>query len=171
MAGTGDISALKVLADVVEPVEDYAREDLLKGPIDFHAPLTHLIDAVYPESEVARKFALLVQRYMQGGAKDQVAEARIRASLTLWRDNDANLQPLLGESPLLREDQTLSQELSQIGAAGLQALDYLDNAQPAPADWKSQELAQVQEAKKAQAALLLMIADPVQQLVEASAGH
>src|SRR5579863_209712 len=171
MAGTADISALRVLADVVEPVKDYTREDLLKGPIDFHAPLTHLIDAVYPESAAARKFARLVQGYIQGGTKDQSAESQIRASLTLWRDNDAKLQPLLVESALLGEDGTLSQELSQLGAAGLQALDYLDKAQTAPTDWRTQELARIQEAKKPQAALLLMIADPVQQLVEASAGH
>src|SRR6201988_4439037 len=50
MAGTEDISALRVLADVVEPVQDYTRWDDSKGPIDFHAPLNRMIDAVYPES-------------------------------------------------------------------------------------------------------------------------
>src|SRR6202023_4131814 len=56
MAGTEDISALRVLADVVEPVKDYNRWDDAKGPIDFHAPLSRMIYAVDPEIEAARQF-------------------------------------------------------------------------------------------------------------------
>src|SRR5205807_9010714 len=91
MAGTEDISALRVLADVVEPVKDYNRWDDSKGPIDFHAPLTRMVDAVYPESDVARRFRDLVQTYLQSNFKDQAAEAQIRTYLTTWRDNDAKL--------------------------------------------------------------------------------
>jgi hexosaminidase len=170
MAGAADISALRVLADVVEPVKDYNRWDDAKGPIDFHAPLTRMIDAAYPESDVARQFANLVQGFIQGGYKDQAAEAQIRAQLTLWRNNDAKLQPLLGQSFLLQEDAPLSQNLSAVGAAGLQALDYLDKGQTAPDAWKAQQAAFFEEAKKRQADVLLMVVEPVQQLVEASAG-
>src|SRR4029077_17092019 len=49
LGGTADIPALRNLADVVEPVKDYNRWDDAKGPIDFHAPLTRMIDAVSPE--------------------------------------------------------------------------------------------------------------------------
>ena len=170
MAGPADISALRVLADVLEPVKDYNRWDDAKGPIDFHAPLTHLIDAAYPESDVARQFAGLVQTFMQSGGKDQASEAQIRAWLTSWRDNDGKLHPLLDQSFLLQEDEPLSQNLTALGAAGLQALDYLDKSQPAPDSWKTQQLALVDQAKKPQAGLLLMVAAPVQQLIEASAG-
>jgi hexosaminidase len=168
MAGAEDITALRVLADVVEPVKDYNRWSDSKGPIDFHAPLTHMIDAVYPESDVARRFGDLVQQFLQSGGKDQSAEMQIRASLTAWRDNDAKLHPLLDQSALLQEDAPLSQDLSALGAAGLQALDYLDKSQPAPDAWKTQQLALVEQAKKPQASLLLMVAAPVQQLVETS---
>jgi len=170
MAGAADISALRVLADVVEPVKDYDRWDDAKGPIDFHAPLTRMIDAVYPESDVARQFANLVQSYIQGGYKDQAAEAQIRAQLTLWRDNDAKLQPVLGQSFLLQEDAPLSQNLSAVGAAGLQALDYLDKGQSPPDAWKTQQASFFEEAKKRQADLLLMVVATVQQIVTASAG-
>jgi hexosaminidase len=170
MAGTGDITALRVLADVVEPVKDYNRWDDSKGPIDFHAPLTRMIDAVYPESDSARHFSDLVQTFVQSGYKDQASEAQIRGSLIAWRDNDAKLHPLLDQSSLLREDEMLSQNLSALGAAGLQALDYLDKAQPAPDSWKTQQLALIEQSKKPSAGLLLMVASPVQQLIEAGAG-
>ena len=167
MAGTADISALRVLADVVEPVKDYNRWDDSKGPIDFHAPLTHMIDAVYPESDTARQFAGLVQTFLQSGAKDQAAEAQIRTWLTSWRDNDGKLHPLLEQSALLQEDAPLSQNLSALGTAGLQTLEYLDKSQPAPDGWRAQQLALIEQAKKPNAGLLLMAAAPVQQLIEA----
>jgi hexosaminidase len=171
MAGTADIAAVRNLADVVEPVKDYNRWDDAKGPIDFHAPLTRMIDAVYPESDIARHFGELVQTFVQSGYKDQAVEAQIRTWLTTWRDNDARLHPLLAQTFLLQEDLPLSQNLSIVGAAGLQALDYLDKGQSAPDAWKTQQLAAIEQAKLRQADLLLMVDAPVQQLVEASAGQ
>ncbi|HEY3617776.1 MAG TPA: family 20 glycosylhydrolase [Candidatus Sulfotelmatobacter sp.] len=170
MVGNGDITALRVLADVVEPVKDYNRWDDAKGPIDFHAPLTRMIDAVNPESDTARHFSDLVQTFAQSGYKDQASETQIRSYLTTWRDNDARLHPLLEQSFFLQEDVPLSQNLSALGAAGLQALDYLDKGQTAPDSWKTQQMAVIDQAKTRQADMLLMVVAPVQQLVEASAG-
>jgi hexosaminidase len=169
MAGTADTFALRVLADVVEPVKDYNRWDDSKGPIDFHAPLTRMIDAVYPESDTARQFAALVQTFLQSGAKDQAAEAQIRAWLTSWRDNDAKLHPLLQHSSLLEEDAPLSEDLAAVGAAGLEDLDSLDKSQPLPDARKTQQLARIAQAKSPKAGLLLMVTAPVEQLVQASA--
>ena len=118
MAGNADITALRVLADVVEPVKDYNRWDDAKGPIDFHAPLTRMIDAVNPESDTARRFSDLVQAFAQSGYKDQVAEAQIRSYLTTWRENDARLHPMLAQSALLQEDVPLSQESVSAGSGG-----------------------------------------------------
>jgi hexosaminidase len=169
MAGPADITALRVLADVVEPVKDYNRWDDSKGPIDFHAPLTRLIDAVYPESATARRFANLVQTFLASGARDQAAEKQIREGLATWRDNDVQLHALLEQSFLLEEDAPLSQDLSTLGEAGLEALDFLDKSQSAPDDWKARQLNFLDQARKPRAGLLLMPVAPVQQLVEASA--
>jgi hexosaminidase len=171
MVGNSDIAALRVLADVVEPVKDYNRWDDAKGPIDFHAPLMRMIDAVSPESDTARRFSDLVQTFTQSGYKDQAAETQIRMWLTTWRDNDAKLHPLLAQSFFLQEDVPLSQDLSALGAAGLQALDYLDKGQTAPDAWKAQQMAVINQGKTRQADMLLMVVAPVQQLVEASAGQ
>jgi len=171
MAGNTDVQALRILADVVEPVKDYDRWSDQKGPIDFHAPLTRMIDAVNPESDTALQFSDLVQKFAQSGYKDQAVEAQIRTYLTSWRDNDARLHPLLEQSSLLQEDVPLSQNLSALGAAGLQALDYLDKGQAAPDAWKAQQITVIDQAKGRQADMLLMVVAPVQQLVEASAGQ
>ncbi len=171
MAGPADITALRVLADVVEPVKDYDRWSDAKGPIDFHAPLNRIIDAVYPESDTARQFSDLVQTFVKSGYTDQAAETQLRTWLATWRHNDARLHPLLSQTYLLQEDVPLSQDLSALGAAGLQALDYLDRGQTAPDVWKTQQLALIEQARKPMADVLLMVVAPVQQLVEASAAQ
>jgi hexosaminidase len=168
MAGSEDISALRVLADVVEPVKDYNRWDDAKGPIDFHAPLNRMIDAVYPESDVALRFQSLVEKYVQSGFKDQTTETQIRTYLTAWRDNDVKLSPLLGQSFLLQEVTPLSANLSALGGAGLQAMDYLDKSQTPPDSWRAQQLALIDQAKTRKADLLLVVAAPVQELIEAT---
>jgi hexosaminidase len=174
MAGTADVSALGVLADVVEPVKGYAREQAaLEAGLTLKSdtPLNRLVDSVAPESELARRFSNAVDTLIASHFHDRSTEDQIRAQLAMWRDNDARLQPLLQRSYLLQQVEPLSQELSSLGAAGLQALDYIDKGHAAPADWKSQQLALIEQAKKPQADLLLMVAPAIQKLVEASANN
>src|SRR6267378_1048535 len=171
MSGTEDISALRTLADVVEPVKDYARISNVKGPWDFRAPLNHLVDAVSPESDAARYLRDQVQAYMQSGCKDQAVQAQIRTLLTAWRDNDRKVRPLLQQSFLLLEVAPLSEDLSALGAAGLEALDYLDKSEPSSESWRMQQLTLIERSKTPKANLLLMVGPPVQQLIEASAGQ
>jgi hexosaminidase len=171
MAGTNDIAALRILADAVEPVKDYTRMNSLKTVWDFRGPLNRLVDIARPESDQARRFRDVVQTYIGSGYKDQTSEREIRTRLVAWRDNDARLHPLLARSFLLNELSPLSEDLSSLGAAGLAALDYLDKSEPSPNLWRTQQLALVERARTAKADLLLMVAEPVQQLIERSGGQ
>ena len=122
-----------------------------------------------PESDAARAFNAEVDALL---ASPSSTSAHLRATLTRWRDNDAKLRPLLDRSFLLKENAALSATLSQIGATGLQALDYLEHETPAAADWKSAQLSMLQEAAKPRSQLLLMIVPGVQRLVQGkSASH
>jgi hexosaminidase len=169
MAGVNDIAALRVLADLVEPVKDYIRIEGVKGVWDFRAPFNRLVDEADPESDTGRHFQELVQRYIQSRYQDRDAEAQIRESLASWRDNNAKLHPLLEGSFLLKEVEPLSEELAAAGTAGLAALDYLDKSQTSPEAWRTQQLAQLNAAKAPRADLLLIVVEPVRQLVEATA--
>ena len=132
--GRDDIAALKVLADVLEPVKDYTREETAPAPATSASPLNRVVDAVRPESATARQFADAVNELLGGAAKPG-SEARIRNLLNRWRDNQVELQPQFEKSLLLKEVAPVSQNLSALGAAGLAALDYLDRGEPAPAGW------------------------------------
>src|SRR6266404_1500633 len=170
IAGRDDISSLKVLADVLEPVKDYTREETAPAPATSASPINRVVDAVRPESATARQFADSVDRLVEGGSRPGT-EAHVRALLSRWRDNQLELQPLFEKSVLLREVAPISQNLSALGAAGLAALDYLDRGRPAPPAWVAQQLALVEQAEKPQAQLLIMVAPSVRKLIQASAGQ
>jgi hexosaminidase len=168
IAGPSDVTPLRALANVVEPVKDYTRMENMKGPLDFRAPLNRLVDTARPESDQARRFHDGVQAYISSGYKDRTAEANIRAQLTTWRDNDPRLHPMLDKSFLMGELTSLSADLSSAGFAGLFALDYLEKGANSPDAWRTQQLAALDAAASPRADLLLMIVPSVRQLVEAS---
>jgi hypothetical protein len=103
-----------------------------------------MVDAIPPESDAARTFGELVAR------NDRDA---IRRWLTVWRDNDAHLRPLLERSFLLQELLPLSAALSRAAASGVAALDGRRVEWPKDAD-------------VSQAELLLVVAPHIRKLVE-----
>jgi len=169
IAGTDAIAPLLVLADVVEPLKEYVREEEATKAgvvLSRNDPLNRLVDGVPPESEASRRFARAVDRLLAGDLRGGATETEIRASLLVWRENDAALQPLLQRSYLLKELIPLSHKLAGLADAGIQALDYRDRDELAPAEWTTAQLAFIEEARKPQADLLLMILPPVHSLVE-----
>jgi hexosaminidase len=169
IAGTADIGALRTLADLVEPVKGYTRGKLATAEPTAATPLNRLVDAARPESAAARHFGTLVDAMVAGQTKPDT-ESEIRTWLTRWRDNDPILEPAARDSFLMQEVVPISQNLSALGALGLEALDYLDRGQPSPAPWRAEELARIAEAEKPQAQLLLMNVPSIRRLVELSAG-
>ena len=170
MTNGSDTAALKNLTDVVEPVKGYAREGLAKTEATSLTPLNRVIDAARPESLKAREFNQLVDEFLAGKIKPGM-EMQIRASLSKWKDNEVQLEPAAQNSALVQEVVPVSQNLSALAAAGLQALDYLDRGEKAPEPWKTQQIALAQSAIQPKAQVLLMVAGPVQKLVQASAGE
>jgi hexosaminidase len=169
IAGTEDIAALRTLADVVEPAKGYSREKIEVVETTAETPLNRLVDAVRPESEAARHFAQLVNSFLAGQPKPET-EAEMRAWLARWRDNDVSLQPAESQSFLLKEVAPVSQDLSALGGAGLEALDYLDRGERAPDAWKAQQQSVMQRAAIPKAEVMLMIVPSIQKLIEAAAG-
>jgi hexosaminidase len=178
-----EFAALQTLTDLVEPVKDYTREQTAPAQPTSATPMNRVVDAVPLESDAGRHFGELVDQFLgarqPGGPVDQFApaachdarsEAQLRMQLTLWRDNDAQLQPLAQRSLLVKEIAARSQDLSALGTSGLAALDAIAKGQPASDSWKSEQLAVVEQAKKPKAQLLLLPAPAVQKLVEAAAG-
>jgi hexosaminidase len=171
MAGVDNIAALLTLADVAEPASLQIREEEAQkagGIQTSDTPLNRMVDAVLPESEVARRFSQMVNQFVGSNFQDAKAKSDIRSLLLAWRDNDNELRPLLQNSYLLKELSPVSQTLSSLGGVGLQALDDIDKGTRGSDSWQKEQIAIFQEAEKPTADLFLAVAPAVQKLVKAS---
>ena len=174
MAATDDVAALRVLGDAVRPVGLGVREEAAEraGVAQTSAvPLNRLVDAVAARERSRKRIRARGQRtrreqfQRRGSSKRKFALSSSAGAII-----PARLQPLLDNSALLKELAPVSQSLASLGAAGLQALDYLDKGERASDAWKTQTLAMIDQAAKPQADLLIAVAPAVQLLVNASAG-
>jgi hexosaminidase len=138
-ASPTEFAALRTLADVVEPVKDYTREQTAPAEPTSATPMNRVVDAVPLESDGGRRFVELAQ-----------------------------LQPLAQRSFLVQEVAGRSHDLSTLGLAGLGVLDAMAKGEPAPESWLPL-LAIIMSAQKPEAQLLLIPAPALQKLIEAAA--
>jgi hexosaminidase len=163
-----EFAAQKTLADVVEPVKEYTREETAPGEATSQTPLNRIVDAVSLESDTARHFSELVDKFLASTCRDAALAGELRAKLTGWSQNDAAFLPLAQKSSLAKEGAATSRDLSAIGNAGLAALDAISAAKPLSSGQQSQLNAVLTEAAKPKVQLLLLPVAPIQKLVAAA---
>jgi len=169
-ASPQEFAALRTLADVVEPVKDYTREETATVEATSQTPLNRLVDAVSPESDAARHFSELVDRFLAGTCRDAAVSGELRSRLARWSQNDAVFSQLAQKSFLAKEVVGSSRDLSLVGSAGLAALDAIARGQPLSADEQAQLNSALSAAAKPKTQLLLLPVAPVQKLVAAASG-
>jgi hexosaminidase len=129
LAGDQPAAPLRVLADAVEALGlGTGRRGRPSGTM----PVNRFVDACQPESELVRSMELATKRFVANPAGDKEDAAMLRRQFETWAANDALFQPLAENNSLLEEVKPLSKDLSALGAAGLQLLDYLAPHPPAP---------------------------------------
>ncbi len=168
-ASVDEFAALTLLAQTMEPVKDYSREENVTVEPTSQTPLNRLVDAVDLESQVSRTFSVEVGEYLASSCKDSDKAATIRKQLALWAANDAPLKPLAERSYLVREAEPASQALSQAAQIGLEAIDRITRGQPIGDELKKQQSAALSDAElqahKSQ--LTIPFAPAIEKLIEA----
>ena len=120
-----EFAALKTLADVLEPVKDYTRERTAPAEPTSQMPLNRMVDAVALESDTARYFSELVDRFIASSCHDLSIASALRNQLLKWSQNDAAFSSLAQKSFLASEAAATSRDLAALGTAGLAALDTI----------------------------------------------
>lgn len=161
-----EFAALRTLADVVEPVKDYQREETATFEPTSLAPLNRVVDAVPLESEGGRHFAELVDKYLAGSCRDAATANEIRSRLSVWSQNDAAFLSLAQKSFLAKEVVATSRDLSALGTAGLAALEAIANSKPLGTDQQAQLNSVAVEAAKAKTQLLVIPTASVLKLID-----
>jgi len=167
LANSENIGPLRTLVSVVEPVKEYKRYQV--RPQTMLSPLTGLVDAARPDSEVARQFAAMVEGLLSDAPRFRLYRSDIRVSLTSWRDAGTALDPMIDRAPGLHEARPLAKNLADVAAAGLEAIAYLSTGEAATTQWRDAQLAKLDEAAKPKAALELVVISSVRKLVVAAA--
>ncbi|NOX96801.1 MAG: family 20 glycosylhydrolase [Nitrospirae bacterium] len=163
LANSHDITALKTLVDVLEPVKGYKRGSLRE--YTSYSPLTRVVDAARPDAVVARHFRELVNSYLSGnkGTKDEIV-----SWLNLWKNNHGKLLIVINRSPILKEVEPLSRDLSDLAGVGLQALKFRNEHKKPSEEWIQENLIKIEKAKEPRGETELMIVSAVEKLVESS---
>ena len=135
-----EFDALRALAQALEHQKDYTREASASAPPTSLTPLNRLVDTVYPESDVSRRFSLATDSFVGSSCQDRVREAEIRMQLAEWVAVDERLQALAQRSLLVKEAAPASAALSQAAKIAMNALDSIQKGAPLSADQKKLQL-------------------------------
>lgn len=156
-----DISALKNLVDLVEPVKIYTRNEQREHTS--FSPLTRVVDAARPDQKIPRVFSGLVDNYLKSGAQADAAE--LMKYLAVWERNHSQLSPVIEKSPILKEIEMLSVDLADVARIGIEVLNYKAGKKSPGAERIKENLAILQKAKAPRAQVELMIVEPVERLL------
>ena len=143
LANGWDTHALQVLVDVIEPLKIYDRNqgDTL---YTVFSPLTKLADVAIPDQPLPRLFNRQVDHFL--AHPDAALEDSIVLQLDRWATNDSAFRLLLARSPVLEEAAPLSAALSQLAAAGREAMNAIHNHHTTGPEWVRQQTTILQQA-------------------------
>ena len=166
LVGARDISTLKVLADVVEPVKGYQRGGQQKWST--LGPLTHLVDAVSTDNPGALQARRLIDGVLSDVPRFAAGRPHLRDQFTLWRDSKPALDALILRAAGLAEVRPLVADLADLGTVGLDALTML-SLNSAPTDARRDEMmAILDRAARPKAALEFPFLPVLRELVFAT---
>ncbi len=159
-----NIEPLKVLVDVVEPLKIYKRGQAR----DFtqQSPYTRVMDAARPDQKVAREFRRLVDDFTAAGASDAEMAERINLHFDIWAENHVRLLPIIDNSPVLREIETLSKDLRQISIIGLELMESIKLNEKIAAERAEDMKKVLQSAKKQRGEVELQVVEPIEKLLK-----
>jgi len=165
LAGTEQIGPLQVLASVLEAVTFHDRAHM-QHPHQL-TPLNQLVDALRPDPPSRHNFELLVRTFLQDPAGRSQEEGELSTNFKAWIAAEPEVLRLMAGSPTLAQAELRAQQLTVLGAIGMQALSYLSSGLPAAAGWKAQQLALLDEAEKPQALVRFTVIKPLRDLINA----
>jgi hexosaminidase len=155
---------LKILVDVIEPLKQYRRGS--ERSYTSYSPLTRVADVAVPDARSARIFRSLVDAYINSGACDTAVKNEIIAWLQLWSKNHDLLKPIIDQSPILKEIETLSEDLSAIAKTGLLAIELAEKKETGEREWSDKSLEMIKRAGRYRGQTELMIIDALKELVQ-----
>ncbi len=145
-----DFNSLKTLTDVLTPVKGYKKlfARYFGSPTTAFqtAPLMEVSDVIFVDSEVKWRFRAAVESYLR--QKDVPSGKIINYYLTLWQNNDQQLEHLFSGSGSLEKVRVHSRNLSLVAALGKSAFEKIKTGTTPSAEWITECMAVIKNAKQ-----------------------
>jgi hexosaminidase len=165
LSGTREIGTLKILASVLEPLTFDERAHLQHA--NQLTPLDRLVDALPPDPPSRHNFELLMRNYLLNPGAQTQELTELTEDFKAWIAATPGILRLMHGSPILAEAEPISQQLTELGTVGLEAISHLSSGLPAAAGWKAARLAALEETEKPQAFVRFTVIKPLRDLVNA----
>jgi hexosaminidase len=168
LAGSQSIDALTILTGVTKPLEGYERQDIAKyGGFELmsYSPFTRFVDAVTADPKPARDFNKAVDKYLKTRSADDAN--KLSKFLITWKDNHKELLPVIKNSPILKEIEPLSVNLSSIAQLGLEALYFLQDKSKPDDEWINNKNRILEDCGKPYGTAELAVIRGIRNLVQA----
>ncbi|MCU7491440.1 MAG: family 20 glycosylhydrolase [Ignavibacteria bacterium] len=162
LSNYADTTPLKTFVDVVEPVKLYARHS--QGvKYTQYSPYTRLVDAAVPDPKTVRDFRKLVDSFLK--TNDDASYNALKMWLTLWKENHKSLLTVINQSPVLKEIESMSSDLSELSQTGLTALETLHSGKSLDKSWQSEQASLIERAKKPRGQAEIMVVPAIERLI------
>lgn len=163
LANGYNISAIKVLSGVIEPLKGYARNE--GGEIyTVFSPYTLIADVATADAKDARRFRNLLENFMK--TPDEDTSEKLIYWLELWKNNHENIKKTIERSPAIEEIKILSYNLSQLSRVGLEALEYWEKNEKPASSWVKESKEVIEKAKEPGGKTEIMVVGAVEKLVD-----
>jgi hexosaminidase len=162
-----DPTPLETLLSVASPASLGGRK-FVSQQMQF-IPLTTVSEAARPDPPAAREVAAEVHALLLDLPRFAAYRASLAARFRSWRDVEPAMAAEAERSPMVAEALPVARDLADLGAAGLEALAYLEAGTVAPPDWRADRVALLQRVAQPKANLRLMVLPAVRQLIGAAA--
>ncbi len=163
LCNSHDITNLKTLVDVIEPVKGYKRGHYRN--YTSYSPMSRVVDAARPDSKTARDFGKEIDQYLSQKSKNKDLFESLKAKLSLWESNHTLLENTINLSPILWEIETLSEDLSHAARIGLEALEHLQKNTHPSEHWVESRLLFLEKAREQRGQTELVIIPSIENLI------
>jgi hexosaminidase len=165
LAVTDEIAPLRTLASIVEPVTFDERAQIQHA--NQLTPLNQLVDALPPDPPSRHNFELLIRSYLQDPPTRLQEQTELATDFKAWIAAEPGILHLMAGSANFAQAASLAPQLTVLGTIGLEAVSYISSRLPAPAGWKAEKLAVLDEVGKPRGVVQFTVVKALRDLVQA----
>ncbi len=168
LAGSGDVLALQVLAQALEPAQYYTRHHLkyLEGNYHQFEPLNRLADGLPAESMTVRQIDGWVDRLL-AGREDKASAQALRNVFTRWRDNTGDVMPMIDGNYVLKPLKPVVEDVNRLAEMGLRLTELVERGGSISNEQRKAWQRELDEAAQVRDEVVIAVVYPLEKLLRA----